>query len=258
MPQPAPTVIQAFTLDSYFNSTSTDPVEAPVAKGGLSVPAGWGLGLKAWRRDWRAWVPGQGPNNPYWNPGLRKLVIGRTYQRNDSYYPAQSNPFTLNAWDLEGPSANPSTSTVTNAQIQVSAYYLNANNQAQYVCPPFVSYCWGIYSANATQIPFPTTLPTGQNYVQINQADANPAITITLGGVNNPLGGGSYQVGPATTQKMNVGALITFMFLGSITAPAYGTLLRMQVAVYLTLTPSWGPSSVQCFDDPEIDVDCSG
>src|SRR5437867_6364312 len=84
----APSVQQAFTLDMYFNSATTDPLDTPVPKNGLTVPSPWGTvvspsttpqGYRAWRREWRAWDPGEGTNpggNPYWSPGQRKLKVG--------------------------------------------------------------------------------------------------------------------------------------------------------------------------------------
>src|SRR6266446_1565128 len=144
----APSVSEAFSLDMYFNSATTDSLEPPVPKNGLTVPSPWGTvvpassnptgnpqGYRAWRREWRVWNPGGGGVSPYWSPGLRKLVVGATNPVNSNCFSAKGQVFTINLWDLNladlstpAPQST-SASTATNTYIQVAAYYLDANNQ---------------------------------------------------------------------------------------------------------------------------------
>lgn len=243
----APSVSQAFTLDMYFNSATTDALETPVPAPGMSVPPGWAAqGYRAWRREWRAWQPGQSGGNPYWSPGLRKLVVGASTPVNSNYYSAQGQPFTINLWDMQGPSSAPAPSTASNSWIEVSAFNM-VNGQASYINPPFVNYCWGGDAGNPVMLPFPA-LQTGQTSIQISQASASPVPSIILGGPH----GGHYQCGPNTQQTMNVAALISLVFQSSISGS--GGPIYLRFAVYTTLTPSSG-NAVNCFDDPEMDVE---
>lgn len=238
---------EAFALDNYFNSTSTDPVETPIGRNGLQPPSNWGQGLRAWRREWRAWNPNWGPPNPFWSPGLRKLVVRGNSALNSNYYQAAGQVFTINGWDLQGPSSGPASSTVSNLFVQIAAYYMNGAAQV-FIEPStlFASYDWGLYGAS-TQVTFPSK--GSANFVQLSQAATTPVPSIVIGGA-----GRTYQAGPNTQQEMNVGPLVSLLFNSTITPPQGVSLIKLQIAVYMSLTPTGG-SAVQCFDDPEMDVD---
>ena len=235
MPVATPASTQAFTLDNYFNSSSTDPMEYPSPSNGLIAPANWGPGYKSWRREWRAAFPGRGGASPFWSPGLRKMIVKGSSPLGNGYFAADGNPFTINVWDLN-------ISAATSAIIQVAAYS-NSNGAQTFIDAPFASYNWGLYNGSS-QITWPSR--GSQNYVQITQPTTGNGSSIAI---NN-----GYQAGPNTQQHINVGALITFLFDSSI--PTTNPVISLQIAVYLTLTPT-APSgpSVLCFDDPEMDVD---
>jgi len=244
----SPSVSQAFTLDMYFNSQTTDPLQFPAPKNGTSVPSGWGTttdpagqGYVAWRREWRVWDPGSQPPNPWWSPGLRQLNVHASSNANSHYYAAQGQVLTINLWDLRGQGStppNPTTSTATQISVQVAAYY-TANGQKTFFTPPFSGYCWGLWCGSPSTFP---SLQTGQNFVPLSSPSSSQ--------VNN-----AYQTGPNTSQQMNVGALISMQFNDSITPPSGVTQIGLQFAVYLMLTPQNG-NGVWCFDDPEMEVDC--
>jgi hypothetical protein len=243
------TRVRAIILDNYFNSTSTDPTEAPQPKNGLALPtSNWGVGRKAWRREWRVQNPASSGSNVDWYPGLRKLVIGGSKQLTPAYYAAQGQVLEINGWDVQGPTANALTTPVTHLYVQVAAYYMNGNSQV-FVEPStiFANYCWGPYSSSATLVAMPQR-SSGQNYVQLSQDAASPIPTLALGGA-----GHLHKTGPGTTQEMGVGPLIGLVFQDTLSSSQ--PVIKLQIAVYMSLTPPSGGPPVQCFEDPELDVD---
>lgn len=259
MPEPAvaPSSLQAFTLDAYFNSTGTDPAETPTLKNGIVLPLNWGssgMGVKAWRREWRAQLPPGNPGNPFWNPGVSLFKARATSGLNSNYFKANNDTLGINAWDLLGPSQNPPPSTVTNASVQVTAYYYNASGAQTFINPSliFASYCWGL--DGQPWVLFPA--PASGNCSSLSQAAANPVPTIEIGSGQGVGGGNHFQAGPNTLQQMNVGGLATLLFVPEIPAPAGNATLKLQIAIFLTLTPAAGPP-VFVYDDPAMDVDCT-
>jgi hypothetical protein len=260
---PAPTDPQAFTLDAYFNSTTqTDPAETPTLANGILLPSNWGssgMGVKAWRREWRAQLPPGNPGNPFWNPGLRILKAKASSGLNSNYFAANNDTLGINAWDLQGPSENPAVSTVTNASVQVTAYYYNASGVQTFIDPStiFAKYCWGLYNLQSL-VSFPK--PASGNCSSLSQAAANPVPTIQIGYVPGSIAGGNhFQAGPNTLQQMNVGGLATLLFVSQILPPVPppgNATLKIQIAIFLTLRPASGPA-VFTYDDPEMDVDCT-
>lgn len=260
MPGPAvaPASLQAFTLDAYFNSTGTDPAETPTLKNGIVLPSNWGssgMGVKAWRREWRVQLPPGSPGNPFWNPGVRLLKARASSGLNSNYFPANNDTLGINAWDLLGPSQNPPPSTVTNASVQVTAYYYNASGVQTFVDPStiFASYCWGLYDIQRL-VSFPA--PASGNCSSLSQAAANPVQTIMIGSGLGVGGGNHFDAGPNTLQQMNVGGVATLLFVPLIPHPPGNAALKLQIAIFLTLTPATG-SPVFVYDDPEMDVDCT-
>lgn len=267
---PTPVSLQGFTLDAYFNSTGTDPVETPHLSNGIVLPpsALWGSsgqgvkacgqGVKAWRREWRAKLPQ--PSNysvPFWNPGIRIFKAKASTGRNANYFQANNDTLTINAWDLQGPSSNPPVSTVTNAFVQLTAYYINASGVQTFLDPStiFTQYCWGLYnSANLAAFPAPTS--GNGNCSSLSQAAANPVQTIQIGAGQGVGGGNHFQASPNTAEQMNVGAVATLLFQQQIPATPGNATLKIQITLFLTLTPASGPS-VYGYDDPEMDVDCT-
>lgn len=223
----APQNNEAFVLDCYMNSSTTDHLDTPVAAPGLYVPNGWGPGYRAWNRGWRLCNPNAG--NAYFNPGVRHLRLNATNPGNNSYA-AAGNPFTINIWDLQP-------SSVTNAIVQVAASYVDASQATHYINPPFSNYCWGLYNSN-NLLTFPT-LGNLQECVQLPQ----PSGSLPVG------------IQPNQGQPLYVGALATLVFADPITFPSSVVSMHVSIAVYLALTAN-SPNSptLQCFDDPDMDV----
>lgn len=250
-PKATPARNQAFTLDNYFNSTSTDPKESPAPKNGLALPTpNWGQGLRAWRREWVAWNPALSRPDPFWSPGLRKIVVGASKAVNPSYFAAAGQVFTVNAWDVQGATKDPATTQVSDFYFQVAAYFIDASNNQVFIEPStlFANYCWGEYTDKAPLIAFPKRA-AGQEYVQISQKAASPMPILSIGGP-----GKAHRTGPQTEQQMGVGAMISLLFNSTLPTPPPAPVVHLQFATYMALTPPNGPA-VQCFEDPEMDVD---
>src|SRR5258708_27168889 len=214
------------------------------------------MGVKAWRREWRAQLPQGNPASPFWNPGVRILKAKASSGLNSNYFAANNDTLGINAWDLLGPAQNPPPSTVTNASVQVTAYYYNASGVQTFVPDPstiFASYCWGLYNSQSV-VPFPA--PASGNCSSLSQAAANPVPTIQIGAGQGVGGGNHFQAGPNTLQQMNVGGLATLLFVPQIPAPPGNATPELQIAIFLTLTPASGSAGF-VYDDPEMDVDCT-
>jgi hypothetical protein len=220
----APQTSEAFVLDCFFNTATTDHVTAPAPTHGLTIPNGWGPGYRAWNRGWRARNPA---SQGFFNPGLRQLRLQAT-NPNSNYYQAAGNPFTINAWNLQ-PAA------VTSAIVQVSASYVNTSNATVYINPPISNYCWGLYNSGSL-LEFPD-LQGSQEYIQVAQPSGSLPVNIA-------------------ENLMYVGALATLVFDNPITFPTGVKDLIVSIAVYLTLagTAPNSPPALQWFDDPDMEV----
>jgi hypothetical protein len=256
MPQPAtaPAVAQAFALDTCCNSLSTDCPETPPTTGQLIPPtASYPQAIKAWRREWRVWVPGQSGNNPYRSPGLRKLIVGAQNNVANKNYAAQANILAFNIWDNQQPAnGSSSPSSVSNSIVQIAAYCMNASGVPVPITPPILQYAWGVNSGSLTWQALPS-YPAGQNYVQLPQ----PVGGLSLGSANP----GTFDTNPAYGMMYGCD-LISFQFNDSITLPTTPSGLvnpiRLQVAVYATLTnAAAGSPALMFYDDPEMEVDTS-
>lgn len=235
-----PQTTQAFTLDAYADSNTTDALMTPTPAFGQSAPANWGQGYKAWRQEWRIRInriPPPPPATSWMSPGVRVLKLS-TKNPQPNYFQAPGNPLTINFWDFQ------QTSQVTNGFVAISGFYTDNSGQRQYCSPPFSAYAWNCYSWPPAS---PITFPAG-NIVTLSQASDAPAAI--------PMASNSV-VDPSTQQIMYVGGLITLLFNGSITPPAPGVnSIGVGISVYFTLTNN--SVAKQFYADPELDVDCSG
>ncbi|HEV3331422.1 MAG TPA: hypothetical protein VG096_10600 [Bryobacteraceae bacterium] len=224
----APQTSEAFVLDCFFNTATTDSTTAPTPTHGLTIPNGWGPGYKSWTRGWRVNNPNVRTGNPFFNPALRQLRVQATNPASN-YFQAAGNPFTINAWNLQ-PAA------VTNAIVQVSASYVNGSGATIYTNPPISNFCWGLYNSGAL-LDFPD-LQGSQEYVQIAQPSGSLPVSVS-------------------ENAMYVGGVATLVFDNPITAPPVGTRIHLTIAVYLTLagTAPNSPPALQWFDDPDMDID---
>ncbi len=236
----------AFVFDSYFNSFEPDEPEAPVAKHRIQVPTSWGAsgqGVKAWRREWRAAIPGDITEKNFWNPGRRVLRTNASRPRDPNFFAANQNTVAIVCWDCRGASATPPASTITSAYLAITVrdgndVYVEPNSVIPY-------YYWGAIesSSKASHVP-----AASDDCATIFGEDD---IVIAPGGAQS---GGTHQTGPSTAQRMNEGCLATLQFADTILQPPNGGVWKVQLAIFLELTSSVG-TPLWVFDDPEMEVD---
>ena len=84
--------------------------------------------------------------------------------------------------------------------------------------------------------------------MQLSENATNPVPVLALGGP-----GHLHTTGPGTTQQMEVGSLLGLVFQDTLSSSQ--PVIKLQIATYMSLTPPNGGAPVQCFEDPELDVD---
>lgn len=240
---------RAFVFDSYFNSFAPDELETPHLKNGITLPEGWGTsgaGVRAWRREWRATIPGDPSDKNFWNPARRTLRVNASRPRDPNFFAASQNTIAIVCWDCRGASSTPPASTITSAYLEITVRYKDGATD-KFVEPNTVIpyYYWGAVdsSSKASQVPNAVN-----NCATIFGEDD---IIIGPGGSASS---GTHQTGPSTAQKMNEGCLATLQFADSIAPPPAGGIWKIQLAIFLDMTSSVG-TPLPVFDDPEMEVD---
>lgn len=230
-----PPPVQAFLLDIYADSATTDTPTTPQPAFGQAVPASWGTqGIEAWRQEWRVAISpttsNPTPNPPDMAAAVRMLRL-KAVTPQTNYYAADGNALTINIWDVN------STSTISNAVVVVTGYYYDTNGDRVQCPPPFSGYAWNP-GASPT---YTTSLPSTGSTVQFQMAPGSQSL--------NPTG---VQADPDSTVLYSA-ALLSLLFNSTIT-PAAGTKVGVAISVYFQLTT--GTPTLSFYADPELEVDC--
>ena len=219
---------EVFAASFRFITTGTPTT--PVAQRGLTPPANWGNGIRNSKFEWSA----LNPNGSGWSTQVTDPLLVGASNAKSGQYRANGNPFTIN---VIGYTQN---APITNLIVQVSAFTTDddtPNGTRSYIDPPFDGYLWNaVYSRNASLLTVPA------------RGDAS-MVTFT------PASSQSFSLSlSAATDEHNTPLwqcpVISFLFESNLKglAASRGDIF-IDLAIYLSL------SGVQCFDDPEMEID---